>query len=300
MAPPRNRRLGASRKAQYSLFLGYVVALGGVAFASLLLLVSVIDPRGFSAIKGGAIDATAPISSGGRGVLRGITDFGQSIGDYFRAGHQNGQLRDQLRQSEARLIQAQAAQLENQQLRQMLQLRDSVNDEIAIGRIVSSSFDSPRRLGTLSVGSTSGVRVGQPVRAAEGLIGRVLETGRWGSRVLMIVDGASTVPVRLVRDGTPALAVGRGDGLIELRTLEVGVVPFRRGDMLVTSGVGGIYQPNVPVAQVVGIEGEAAIARPLAQPARIDYAIVQPIYQPAAVSPQEGGTAPPPPGAAPR
>lgn len=297
MAPPRNRRLGASRKAQYSLFFGYVLAVGGVLIALLLLLVSVIDPRGFSAIKGAAIDLTAPVSSGGRGILRGITDFGQSIGDYFRAGHQNGELRDRLRQAEARLIQAQAASLENRQLRQMLQLRQSVDDEVAIGRIVSSSFDSPRRLATLSVGSSAGVQVGQPVRAAEGLIGRVLETGNWGARVLMIVDGASTVPVRLVRDGTPALAVGRGDGLLELRTLEVGVVPFRRGDMLVTSGVGGIYQPNVPVAQVIGIEGETAIARPLAEPARIDYAIVQPIYQPAAVPPREGGTAPPPPGA---
>lgn len=293
MAPPRTRRLGASRKAQYGLFLTYVIAVGGVLLALLLLLVSIIDPRGFSAIKGVAVDATAPISSGGRSVLRGITDFGASIGDYFRAGHQNGQLRDQLRQAEAQLIQAQAASLENQQLRQMLQLRNAVQDEVAIGRIVASSFDSVRRVATLSVGSSDGVRVGQPVRAAEGLIGRVLETGRWGSRVLMIVDGASTVPVRLVRDGTPALAVGRGDGLLELRTLEVGVVPFRRGDMLVTSGVGGIYQPNVPVAQVVGIEGESAIARPLAQPARIDYAIVQPLYQPAAVPQSEGGSAPP-------
>lgn len=293
MAPPRTRRLGASRKAQYSLFFTYVIAVGGVLFALLLLLVSIIDPRGFSAIKGAALDATAPVSAGGRSVLRGITDFGQSIGDYFRAGHQNGQLRDQLRQAEARLIQAQAAQLENQQLRAILRLRDSVNDEVALGRIVGSSFDSPRRLATLSVGSDSGVAVGQPVRAAEGLIGRVLESGRWGALVLMIVDSASTVPVRLVRDGTPALAVGRGDGLIELRTLEVGVNPFRRGDMLVTSGVGGIYQPNVPVAQVIGIEGETAIARPLAQPARIDYALVQPIYQPAAVPANQGGTAPP-------
>ena len=295
MAPPRNRRLGASRKAQYSLFFGYVLALGGIGIALLLLLLSVIDPRGFSAIKGAALDVTAPVSGGGRSVLRGITDFGQGIGDYFRAGHQNGELRDQLRTAEARLIQAQAAGLENQRLRALLQLRDSTADEVAVGRIVSSSFDSARRLATLSVGSDNGVGVGMPVRAAEGLIGRVLATGRWASQVLMIVDGGSTVPVRLIRDGTPALAVGRGDGLIELRTLEVGVNPFRRGDMLVTSGVGGIYQPNVPVAQVVGLEGETAIARPLAQPARIDYAIVQPIYQPAAVAPAEGGTATPPP-----
>ena len=94
-----------------------------------------------------------------------------------------------------------------------------------------------------------GVAPGQPVRAPDGLIGRVLETGRWASRVLLITDGASNVPVRLVRDGTPALAVGRGDGTIELRTLEVGQNPFRRGDIFVTSGTGGIFPPDIPVAR---------------------------------------------------
>ena len=126
------------------------------------------------------------------------------------------------------------------------------------------------------------MRIGQPVRAPEGLLGRILETGRWASRVLLITDGASNVPVRLVRDGTPAMAVGRGDGTIELRTLEVGQNPFRRGDLLVTSGAGGIFPPNIPVAVVTGQDGERALARPVADPSRLDFAIVQRIHQPAA------------------
>jgi hypothetical protein len=64
--------------------------------------------------------------------------------------------------------------------------------------------------------------------------------------------------------------------------LEVGQNPFRRGDILVTSGVGGVYPPNVPVAMVSQIQGDTAIARPLADPARADFAIVERIYQPAA------------------
>jgi len=83
------------------------------------------------------------------------------------------------------------------------------------------------------------------VRNSDGLIGRVLETGRWAARILLVTDGASNVPVRSTRDGTPALAVGRGDGTIELRTLEVGQNPFRRGDVLVTSGSGGLFPPNI-------------------------------------------------------
>jgi rod shape-determining protein MreC len=291
MAPPRNRRPGSSRRAQYGLFFGYVVAVGGVLLALLLLLVSIIDPRGFAAIKGAALDVTTPVSTAGRSVLRGITDFGTGIGDYFRAGSQNAELRERLRSAEAQAVQAEAQRLDNQRLRHMLQLREVATDEIAIGRIVSSSFDSPRRFAVLSVGASSGVRIGQPVRAPEGLIGRVLLAGSHSAQVLLIVDPGSTVPVRLVRDGTPAMAVGRGDGTLELRTLEVGVNPFRRGDMLATSGVGGIYPPGIPVAQVIGTQGEMTIARPLAAPARVDYALVQPIYEPAVVPQSEGGAA---------
>ena len=295
MVAARRSRSGSSRRAQSGRFFGYVGAIAGVFIALLLLVIAMIDPRGFSAIKSAALDATAPISAAGRAVLRNITDFGESIGDYFEAGRQNGELRDQLREAEARLIQAQAASLENQRLRELLRLRDATGDQIATGRIVSSSWDSARRFAILSVGRNQGVLPGMPVRAPEGLIGRVLEAGAWSARVLLIVDAESNVPVRLVRDGTPAIAVGKGDGNIVLRTLEVGVTPFRPGDMVVTSGVGGLYSPDIPVAQVVRIEGEMAIARPLASPSRVDYAIVQPMYQPAVVPVRQGGTAQPAP-----
>ena len=283
MRPPTTRRLGSSRKAQYGFLFGYVVAVAGILIAILLLAVAIIDPRGFAAIRGAALDSTAPVSEGGRSVSRFFSDIGSGIGNYFRAGSQNAQLRRDLEEARRGLVDTQATAAENARLRALLGLAREVQDEIAVARIVGSSYDSARRMATLSAGSSSGIRVGQPVRAADGLIGRVLETGRWASRVLLVSDGASSVPVRSLRDDTPALAVGRGDGSIELRTLEVGSNPFRRGDVLVTSGVGGIFPPNVPVATVIRIEGDSAIARPLADPSRVDMAIVQPVYQAAAV-----------------
>lgn len=285
MAPPSQRRPGFSRRAQYGLFLGYVIAVAGVLVAGLLLIVAMIDPQGFSALRGAALDATTPVSSAGRGVVRFFSGGGESIGNYFAAGSKNAELKRQLAASRQRLIEARAIEFENRRLKQLLKLTESVSDEVTTARIVGSSFESSRRLATLAAGSSSGVRPGQPVRAPEGLIGRVLETGRWASRILLITDGGSSVPVQLLRNGTPALAVGRGDGFIEIRTLEVGENPFKRGDILVSSGIGGIYPPLVPVAIVTEANRDATIARPLADPGRIDFAIVQTIYQPAAATP---------------
>jgi rod shape-determining protein MreC len=73
-------------------------------------------------------------------------------------------------------------------------LRDTTTDEVATGRIVSSSWEGARRYAVLAVGSDQGVAFNMPVRAPEGLIGRVVDVGRWGARVLLIVDGSSTVP----------------------------------------------------------------------------------------------------------
>ncbi|MEA2998220.1 MAG: rod shape-determining protein MreC [Sphingomonadales bacterium] len=285
MAPPSTRRPGFSRRAQYGLFLGYVVAVGGILFALLLLVVATVDPTGFRALKGAALDATRPVSAAGHGVSAFFTGIFDSIGDYLGAGAQNEALKRRLAAERRALVQAKATELDNRRLKAMLKLTQEVPDPVAVTTIVGSSFDSVRRLATLSSGASSGIEPGQPVRAPEGLIGRVIERGRWASRVLLVSDAASNVPVRLVRDGTPAIATGHGDGTIDLKTLEVGRNPFRRGDVLVTSGIGGVYPPNIPVAVVAAIDGDRTVAKPLADPSRVDYAMVLRVYQPVAGEP---------------
>lgn len=264
------------------LFLSYVLAVGGVLFAGLLLVIAKVDPAGFNALKGVALDVTSPISSAGRGVARFFGGIGESVGNYVQAGGQNAQLKRRLQESRRKLIEAQATELENKRLKALLKLTGETRDPVAVTRIVGSSFASVRRLATLSAGASSGVRPGQPVRSADGLVGRVIESGRWASRVLLVADSASNVPVRLVRDGTAAIATGHGDGTIDLKTLEVGQNPFRRGDVLVTSGVGGVYPPDIPVAVVVSVQGDRTIAKPLADPGNVEYAMVLEIYQPLA------------------
>ena len=300
MAPPQKRRLGFSRRAHFGLFLSYVIAIGAAIVALLLLAISIVDPRGFSALRGAALDVTTPVASAGRSVVDFFSGIGDGISNYWQAGSENGELKQELAETRRELIRRQALEYQNRRLLALLGLARAEQEEVTVARIVGSTYDSPRRLATLAAGSAAGVATGQPVRSPDGLIGRVIETGRWAARVMLVTDGASNVPVRLVRDGTPALAVGRGDGTIELRTFEVGQNPFRRGDILVTSGVGGLFPPDIPVAIVVASENDAAVARPIADPSRMDYAIVLRIYQPAASAPlaaaRPQAVAPPVPG----
>lgn len=285
MAPPGKRRPGFSRRAQYGVFIGYVIAVAGCLVAVLLIAIAIIDPKGFQALRTAAADVTAPISSAGRSVAGFFNGIGETVGNYWNAGAQNAELRRQLEETQRELNRRRALEHENQRLLALLGLARQTDDEVTTARITSSSFQSPRRIATLAAGTGSGVSGGMPVRNADGLIGRVLESGRWASRVLLITDPASNVPVRLVRDGTPAMATGRGDSTIDIKPLEVGKNPFRPGDIFMTSGVGGIYAPGIPVAMVVKVDRDTTIARPIADPARVDRAIVQHIFMPAANQP---------------
>jgi len=177
------------------------------------------------------------------------------------------------------------------QLKATLQLRQHSRDTVAVGRIVGSSFNSPRRFAILSAGSSDGIAEGMPVRSPDGLVGRIIDAGQLASRVLLISDRASIVPARLLRNGMPVIAQGRGDGTIDVRPLEVGRNPFKRGDIIITSGTGGLYPPLVPVAKVLKLDDDGAVAVPLADPANTSFAIVEPAFEPAAIAAEKAPAA---------
>lgn len=292
MAPPRHRRPGFSRRAQYGLFAAYVVAVAGVVLALLLVLAARFDPQGFGVLRSAAIDITAPVTATGRSAVDGVVSAGEGMAAYWRAGSQNAGLRRELEASRAKLVEARAIDFENRRLKRLLGLVGDERDTVAVVRIVGSTASSTHRLVTLSAGSLSGIRPGQPVRSAEGLIGRVIETGRISSRVLLITDGSSTVPVQVIRSGAAVLATGQGNGTIELRSLIAGQTPFRRGDVVMTTGAGGIFPAGIPVAVVTSVSRDAAMGSPLADPARLDFAVVMKPFQPDLPPPDLGPTGP--------
>jgi rod shape-determining protein MreC len=277
-------RPGWSRRAQYGLFFSLLGVIAGVLVGLGLLVTSLVAPKSFEAIRGAALDVTGPIAASLHEVTATVGGLATGADDYWDAANQNRVLKRERKAMLQRMIEAKAILQENIQLKAVLDLRQRTRDAIATGRIVGSSFNSPRRFAILSVGARDGIAEGMPVRAPEGLVGRILETGALASRVLLVSDRASIVPARLLRSGIPVIAEGRGEGTISVRPLEVGRNPFRHGDIIVSSGTGGLYPPLVPVARIVRLDDDGAIALPLADPAKISFAIVEPAFEPAAVA----------------
>jgi rod shape-determining protein MreC len=253
-----------------------------VAIGLILLAFSIAAPNTFRDLRGLALDLTAPLTLPLHEVTATVDGLASGAGNYWDAAHQNAKLRRERDALREQIMTARALIQENRQLRAALQLRERTPDTVTTGRLVGSSFHSPRRFAILSAGTRDGVSVGMPVRAPEGLIGRVIDSGSFSSRILLVSDRASIVPGRHIRSGQAVIVQGRGDGTVDLKPLEVGRNPFRPGDVVITSGTGGLYPPLVPVARVVRLEDDNAVALPLADPSEISFAIVQQPFEPSA------------------
>lgn len=297
MAPPVNRRTGYSRRAQYSTFAAYVVGVLGVLGGGALLASSVLGHASFGWLHDAAADVQAPAARVGAQARAGAGNVFDVAAGFFVSGTQNARLKREVALARAHAVEMQAVQDENRRLKAQLQLASIDPTPVANAWMIASTASSTRRYATISAGSAQGVTAGMPVRTPQGLVGRVLETGHVASRILLVTDTESTVPVRRASDGTPAFINGKGDGTLQVRLLSLGLNPLKVGDVFVTSGAGGLYWPGTPMAMVTALTHDGAVARPLSDPAASEIVTVQPSWEPTAdpTLPPPAPDVPPPP-----
>ena len=282
MAPPSSRRSSYSKRAQISVFTGYIAATIGAVLGAALLILSIWRPDLPGNLRAGANDAVTPVTSGVAEVRTGSKGLFESVQGYLRAGAQNAELKREMEIARIRLAEAEAVKQENVRLRALMRLGATDSEPVAITRLIGSTSTSARRYGFIGAGSAAGVTVGMPVRTARGVVGRVLEVGRTNSRILLLTDSQSILPVRLAdaKRNVVAFASGNGDGRLRIRLINLGINPLKPGDVFVTSGAGGYFQPGVAVALVDELIDDGALARIVSDPAASDYVAVTPIFQP--------------------
>jgi rod shape-determining protein MreC len=277
MAPPANRRSGHSRRAQYSSFFGYLAGVLGALIGVVLLILSINNPDLFTGPRSVAGTAAEPAGTASAQTRKAGRDVFSVLEGYFLAGPRYDKLRRELAQARTELAEAQAIKAENRRLKRLLGIAEAELKPVVVTRLIGSSAASSRRFATIAVGRRHGVANGMPVRSELGLVGRVLQAGGGNARVLLVTDTQSLVPVRRAKDDVAAFAQGRGDGTLVVRLISLGINPLRKGDVLVTSGAGGLYRTGIPVAVVTSLTADGARARVLSDPAATDYVIVEPV-----------------------
>jgi len=150
-----------------------------------------------------------------------------------------------------------ALQAENARLRALLGARQRFGLTATAAEVVYAPRDPFSRKLVLDKGSRDDVRAGQAVVDERGLVGQVTRVYPWLSEVTLVTDKSHFVPVQNLRNGLRSMLSGTGsEGILELRFIPLNA-DYQIGDELVTSGIGGVYPPGVPVARISNVERNA-------------------------------------------
>jgi rod shape-determining protein MreC len=170
----------------------------------------------------------------------------------------NDTLQLQHQSDAAQLLRFQSLQLENQQLRKLAELPIRKEFSTQLVEILYAERDVFKRRLLINKGADAKVQIGQVVMDDVGIVGQITRVYPWLSEVTLITEKDHAVPVQVVRNGLRTILFGSGDtSRLSLRYMPVSA-DIQNEDVLVTSGIDGVYPPGIPVATVVKIERDAA------------------------------------------
>ena len=187
------------------------------------------------------------------GWARQLADYSQ---DYLFAASENRRLKQQVAELKAWRDTAIALRDVNTRYRAILGLKTDPPIPMVTGRVVLDSRGPFANTRLADIGSSQGVRVGNPVMSDHGIIGRVVGVTDQASRVLLLTDVASRTPVLIDRTDARAILLGDGGSNPRLAFLR-GQSPVANGDRVLTSGDGGVFPRGLPVGVAAkGLDGQ--------------------------------------------
>jgi len=188
-------------------------------------------------------------------------DYLQNAGSYFSSiSHfqdENARLkRAQLNGAET-LLRTRQLEAENERLRKLLDVKGRQQANGRVAQILYAARDPFSRRVIVDKGQQDKIVAGQPVVDDAGVVGQVTRVFPFVSEITLITDKDQAVPVQIVRNGLRSVVFGLGNGQLELRFMPANA-DVQKGDLLVTSGLDGIFLPGFPVARVVQIERDTS------------------------------------------
>ena len=204
-------------------------------------------------------------------------DFVLNASHYFatliEVQRENADLRRQQLSSGERLLRFELLELENQRLRELLDMSRRVEVKSIAADILYNAPDPFARKVILDRGAQQGVEAGLAVVDAKGVVGQVTRVHPVQSEVTLLTDRNQSIPVSVLRNGVRGVLFGSGQGGLEMRFV-LADADVREGDQLVTSGLDGVFVPGLPVAKVVGVDRASdAFARIECEPLAIETSV---------------------------
>ena len=218
----------------------------------LIIIVSTVGRHRFNAPQKFGLDVV------GRGQLvvtritSGIKSVWQNYIALIGVRRENKVLRNKLGEVTVTNQQYREAMAENTRLRKLLGLKENMPPPSVTAQIIGRDPSIWFRTLTIDQGSSQGIEKGMPVVTVEGVVGQILETAPNTSKVLLAHDPNSAVDALIQKNRVQGILKGTGDQRYELFYI-LKNVDVEKGDMIVTSGLGGSFPKGMPVGQVASV-----------------------------------------------
>lgn len=227
-----------------------IVVLMIVGFG--LLIVGRTEPEVFDGLKQRALITISPILEASSGPINSARNWRRALDDMMSVYEDNRRLRAENEELRVQAGQARRLQSLVERYQALLNVKVDPNIDYLTARVIGDSGGPFSRSLLINAGRADGVRTGEGVVDANGLVGHIVSTGPGAARALLLIDVESHIPVLVEGNNLRAMLTGDGKDRAFLEHLPPGA-PVKKGSRVVTSGVAGLLPPGI----LVGIVGEA-------------------------------------------
>ena len=235
-----------------------------------VLLIGKADTVMLSSFRIWAADAIAPVIGVVSAPVETARDAASDVQSYFSLREQVDVLlreNESLREAEQ---QARTLKAENESLRALLKMTPSPRVTFISAPVIADASSSFVRGVIALAGKSNGVVKGQAAMVGDGMVGRVQDVGERVSRVMLLTDINSRLPILIERTRDQAVLSGNNSNLPDINYLPRDA-DIKVGDRVVTSGVGGAFPPGLPVGEVTDISNGKVYVQPFADLGRLEF-----------------------------
>jgi len=247
--PSNNRTIKEGRNFNFVLIL----------LCLLLVFLGKLDLIAIRNIKSFLFDFWAPVTHVVNKPIKEIAVILEDVKSTSSLRQENIKLKNELRRLKSLNIQSESKELELLELRGLLNVLPQLKNEIVTGRVITAPGGIFANTVLINSGKNFGIQIGQPAISSFGLVGYVVNVGLKTSRILLLIDINSMIPIYLTRSNWPAVAQGQNGDLLEIKFLSSDAIPLE-GEIVETSGHGDRLPPGINVGKIISVKNKSLIA----------------------------------------
>lgn len=249
---------------------GKVGSIGFIILAFFLLVLGIVNPQAISGIRTSAADTAVPILSFFTKPFVSLSNTIGSVSGMAELRAQNAKLISENIRLKEWYQTALMLQAENHSLHELLSIKISPEHNYVTARVLADAGNAFVKTALINAGTRDGVAKNQAVLSGEGMIGRVIEAGNNSSRILLLTDINSRIPVLIEGSSQKAIMAGDNAQMPNLVHLpqDAGIAQNSR---VVTSGHGGVFPSGLPIGRVVSMPNGEYKVQPYADMGKVSY-----------------------------